>query len=244
MKKFNIHPSFVILIVLSFLLGLIKDMILILICFLIHELGHLLFILLFKYKVNKFSLYPYGGVLFYSEKNDFLYKEFLISFGGILMNFIFYLLFSLLKIHSLVVLNLYFIILNILPIIPFDGGKLLFLMLSVFLPSKLSKIIAYSFSLLLLLLIIVFIRFDGYFYYFIVALILKENILGLIYLNKSYHKFTLMKYLYPNLKLKEKQTKRWVNNPIENLFKGRNMVFDYETFKVGEGEVLNKFYKK
>ena len=60
---------------------------------------------------------------------------------------------------------------------------------------------------LLLFLVINFIRFDGYFYYFIAALILKENILGLIYLNKNYQKFTLMKYLYSNNQLKEKQTK-------------------------------------
>ena len=198
MKKFNIHPSFIILIVLSLFLGLFKDMILILTCFLIHELGHLIFVLLFKYKVNKFYLYPYGGIIFYNEKNDFLYKEVLISLGGILMNFLFYIVCGLFKMPSLAMLNLFFIILNILPIIPFDGGKLLVLTLSIFLPNKLSKIISYSFSLLLLFLVINFIRFDGYFYYFIVALVLKENILGLIYLNKNYQKFTLMKYLYSN----------------------------------------------
>lgn len=243
MKKYNIHFSFIILLVASLMLGLFKNMVLILICFAIHELGHLFFIKIFKYRFSNFSLYPYGGVISYQEKNDFLFKEIFVTSGGVIANFIFYLLFLILGIDVFAKLNFYFIIINLIPIYPLDGGKLLLLFIAYFLPNKLARFIVYSFSIILVVLSIILFKFDGIFFYFTTIMIIKENILGLININKNYKKFTLLKYLNKNSNLKDKETRFWVNNPIDNLFIGKNMVFDYETFKVREEEVLNKYYK-
>jgi stage IV sporulation protein FB len=73
MKKFKFHYSFLILLLFSFFLGLIKEMVLIIFVLMIHEIGHLLFILLFKNSISNIIIYPFGGVINYELKNDFIY---------------------------------------------------------------------------------------------------------------------------------------------------------------------------
>ena len=59
---FNIHFS-TYLLILSFLLtGLIKNIILIYLIVLFHELGHILIIKLLGYKILRVDIYPSGGV--------------------------------------------------------------------------------------------------------------------------------------------------------------------------------------
>ena len=82
MKKYNIHFSFSILLVASLMLGLFMNMLLILICFAIHELGHLFFIKIFKYRFSNFSLYPYGGVISYQEKINKHKNDYQVSMGN------------------------------------------------------------------------------------------------------------------------------------------------------------------
>ena len=94
MKKYSINYTFVVLMLFAILLGLAKEFFLILFCLILHETGHLIFIKLFKYKINKITLYPFGGVIIYENKNDFIFKSVLICLGGILCNFLFYMLFK------------------------------------------------------------------------------------------------------------------------------------------------------
>ena len=86
-------------------------------------------------------------------------------------------------------------------------------------------------------------KLDGLYFYFVFAMLLKENIIAIINFKKEYKKFVLLKHLNPNDKLNIKETKFWINNPIESLFIGRNMIFDYETFKVSEEDILKRYYK-
>ena len=97
MKKFKIHPMFLILIILSFMMGFGSDLFKIIFVLIIHECGHLVFLNIFKFKINDVCFYPFGGIINYEFKNDFLYKEFMISFGGVLLNFLFYIVMLFLK---------------------------------------------------------------------------------------------------------------------------------------------------
>ena len=109
MKKIRIHPLFLIVVFLLILLGLWKELSLILFTLTIHELGHLFFINILDYDFYTLNLMAFGGVLSYKEKNDFLYKSLLISLGGIWFNLFFYILFYLLGFLSLSNINLLFV---------------------------------------------------------------------------------------------------------------------------------------
>jgi stage IV sporulation protein FB len=246
MKKFRIHYSFFILILFSFFLGLIKEMLLIIFVLMIHEVGHLLFIILFKNSISNIIIYPFGGVINYELKNDYIYKELLITLGGVLFNLIFYIFFKLLKLELLSNINFVFLIVNLIPIHPLDGSRILTLILSINFPYYLSKIICFIISMCfsLVLLIYIILNQSGFYYMFLILFLIRINIFSIIKINKEYHMFLLLKYLKPNIRLKDKMTTLFTYNPIKNIFYGKNTIFNFKTFVVKEEVVLRKYFKK
>lgn len=246
MKKFKIHYSFLLLLLFSFFLGLIKEMFLIIFVLLIHEIGHLLFIILFKNSISNIIIYPFGGVINYELKNDFIYKELLITLGGVLFNLFFYSLFKLLNLELLSNINFLFIIVNLIPIHPLDGSRILTLILSINLPYYLSKIICLIVSLILSLILFIYfvINQSGFYYMFLTLFLIRINILSIIKIKKEYHMFLLLKYLNPNLRLKDKMTTLFTYNPIKNIFYGTNTIFNFKSFIVKEEVVLRKYFEK
>ena len=246
MKKFKFHYSFLILLLFSFFLGLIKEMFLIIFVLMIHEIGHLLFIILFKNSVSNIIIYPFGGVINYELKNDFIYKELLITLGGVLFNLLFYLLFKMLKLELLANINLVFIIVNLFPIHPLDGSRILTLILSINLPYYLAKNICFIVSLTLSLIALIYIVLNqsGFYYVFLTIFLIRINIISIIKINKEYYMFLLLKYLNPNLRLKNKMTTLFTYNPIKNLFYGKNTIFSFKSFVIKEEVVLRKYFEK
>ena len=53
MKKYSVHYTFIIVLILAFMIGLLKELSLIFLVLLLHELGHLFFIKLFDRKIKK-----------------------------------------------------------------------------------------------------------------------------------------------------------------------------------------------
>ena len=98
----------------SIVLGFSKEFIIVLLSFLFHELGHFLFLYLFKYKIKSISVYPFGGVIDYLNKPDFLYRYFFISVGGILVNSILFIFGCIFKLDILMDVNLLFILINLI----------------------------------------------------------------------------------------------------------------------------------
>jgi len=245
MKKINFHYTIFISLIISFFIGIYKEFFIVLLTLFIHEMGHLFFIIIFKKEVKRIILYPFGGVIEYDDKPDKLYKNFLISVGGILFNFFFYFLFKLLSIDLFAKLNLLFIFINLLPIYPLDGSRMLFSLFNIIFPYKISKVLISTFSLVLS---VIFFPFLLYFYNaFVLILILfifiKINIMNLVNLQINYQSYALEKYLYPNSHLKEKRTRFWIDDPFNSLFYGRNMLFDYEQFVIDEKVILEDHFK-
>lgn len=246
MKKFSIHYSFFLLILMGILIGLIKEISQMIMVILIHEIGHLVFIKLFKFKLEKINIYPFGGVINYNMKNDFLYKSFFITIGGILFNLIFFFIFKLLNFKLLAELNMYFILLNLIPLFPLDGGRVLLLFLSNFFPYRISKIFTHLISCVVSFFLIIYlsINFNGIYYLLFLFICIRLNILSLIFLKREYQMFLIVKHLNPNNKLKNKITKFWTKNPLLCLYDGKNTVYDFETFKVKEEVILKKYFEK
>lgn len=210
-----------------------------------HDLGHLFFIRFFKYKINKITFYPFGGLILYECKNDSIFRFFLISVGGVLVNLLLFIFFNFIGNKLLADINLFFILINLIPINPLDGAKILLSGLKLIFPYKMSKKIIYLISLILsiLIFIFVFIKFKAYIYLFMLLIFLRLNVSNLSNINKEYHDFLLSKYLYPNPNLKIRRTRFWTNNPINNFFYGYNMLFDYDNLLLDEKRVLNDVFE-
>lgn len=115
----KINYSFLLLIVFSLYIGYFDRLLIFLVAFVIHEIGHLFFILILNVKINSFELSMFGGNLkIQNIENISKYKKFFIYVGGILFNFVFFILF---KSTFFGKVNLILLIFNMFPIVSLDG---------------------------------------------------------------------------------------------------------------------------
>ncbi len=117
---------------------------------LIHELGHSITSVILGIKLNRIVLFPFGGlsVLEYSI-NLSLLKELLILIMGPVTQMVFTYLIYYLKIdvsYYFYTYSMFILIFNLIPIYPLDGGKLINVFLSFFLPFYKSLKITYYLS--------------------------------------------------------------------------------------------------
>lgn len=86
-----------------------------------HELAHMLVALSCKVDVPEVTLLPIGINAKYDGDISFL-KEFLIALAGPLASFLF---FRIINIPLYAAFNLVICLINLMPILPFDGGRIL-----------------------------------------------------------------------------------------------------------------------
>lgn len=116
-------------------LGMIIWVGIILVSVIIHELGHALTAILFKQKA-RIQLIALGGVTSFEGPKLKFWQQFLITFNGPLFGFFLFLLatallqlswaplfFKILKATQMA--NLFWTVVNLLPVLPLDGGQLL-----------------------------------------------------------------------------------------------------------------------
>lgn len=143
-RHVHIHPMFWFLIGVGVLTGSLIQLLIIFSIVLFHELGHYLMAYYFKWRIRSVMIWPFGGVL---ETDEFhtrpVKEEVLVILAGPIQHvwiwfFILFAesnqLFSSGVIEILSLYNLLILCFNLLPVWPLDGGKLMFLWLSVYLP--------------------------------------------------------------------------------------------------------------
>jgi membrane-associated protease RseP (regulator of RpoE activity) len=117
----------------------------------IHELGHFFFLKILKVPTKGILFLPFGGATLFEGK-DVLnrWKNFLISLGGSVASLIYLLiLIFLFKVINFSIFLLIFIsIFNLLPIYPFDGGRIFLDLIS---GNKMAHFLSYLVSILTLL---------------------------------------------------------------------------------------------
>ncbi len=86
-----------------------------------HELAHMLVALSCKVDIPEVTLLPIGINAKYNGETSFL-KEFLISLAGPLASFLF---FEIINNPLYAMFNLVICLINLIPILPFDGGRIL-----------------------------------------------------------------------------------------------------------------------
>ncbi|MEG0770448.1 MAG: site-2 protease family protein [Clostridia bacterium] len=137
-----------------------------------HEMGHILAIYLSKGKISKIHILPFGAQITIFNKENISYKkEIIISASGVLVNFILLLIsvflnyyFDMQILLFMSFCNLSLMLINLVPIYPLDGGRILY----AFLLLKLDIVKATLFSDILSLIFLVLLLSLGI-YVFIVT---------------------------------------------------------------------------
>lgn len=245
MNKININPFFYFLALISIFTGLFKQFLIMYLIIIVHEFGHIFFALIFKYKIIKINIYPFGGYsIFQNDLNISFIKEFLVFLGGILFQFILYLIFKYnINNYSFIYkifinYNTSIILFNLIPIIPLDGSKVINILLNNFISFKYAHLITIYISYIFVFIMIVLFHNN-----------LNMNIMILLLLFLLIKEHKIHKYLFNNFLVERlvKEIRFKKNNFINKLnlnkmMKYRNNIFIIDNKYISEKEILYKKY--
>lgn len=251
LSKIDVSPILYIVVFLSLISGLFKEIIVFILILIIHELGHITMSKIFKWKIDKISFNIYGGYITYDEEIDKPFiEELLITIAGFLSQIIFfiilYILFKLSVIDTKVMFlikkyTMSIILFNLIPIIPLDGSKVLDVILNIFLPYKKTLQVLNYISLISLIIIFSFVIYYHILIevsYIIIFSFLIRNIIINFYEEKYlFNKFLLQRYMTLNIFKK----KNYINGlDINKMKRQKNNLFIVNDNVYSEKEVLFK----
>ena len=210
---FNIHPLTIISLLITLMTGYFKETFIIMTIILIHELGHIIASLIFKWKIEKIVVLPFGAITFFNILiNVPLIEEFIVAIMGPIFQIIFTLVLNnkTISFYSYIIL-----IINLFPIYPLDGSKILYVLIN--------KIFSFKMSHKLII----------YISYFIVSfllflMILDKNIIMILFL------------LFLLFKLKDEINN---HNLIFNKFLYERYLYDFDFKRVKIVSKVDKFKK-
>lgn len=200
----QIHPLLLCLLLVSYLFGLFVEMICLFLLIFIHECGHLIAARYFGWEIKRLVIWPFGGVM---ETEDFYNRptkeELIVTLAGPLQHIwvfgvielLTYTTFPTVYLDQLFWLNTMLLLFNILPILPLDGGRFLFLCIGHWLPFYRSLLVTSIFSLVVipitngilfingwvsppLLILSIILWFDNWFTYRNLHLLLMKHMLA------------------------------------------------------------------
>lgn len=248
LTKIEVHYTYIIIALGFVLTGYFSNLIIFTSIIIIHELGHVLIGLYYKYPLDKIIIYPYGGITkFNTLINTNINKDLLLAISGIIMQSIYYIIITILYnngyireyIYNIFTIYHYAIFyFNIMPIIPLDGSKIVNLILSKYLNFNLSNKLSIVISLLTIIIILTSKIFEYNYSFIIILTLLMKNIYD-TYKNIEYvyNKFVLERYLYnityPHIKI--------INN-TKHMYKNKRHYFNINNKIIKEKDYLNNLY--
>lgn len=250
LSKIEFHYTFIIIALGFVLAGYFSNLIVFTSIIIIHELGHIITGLHFKYKLDKVIIYPYGGMTkFNTIINTNINKDILVAISGVIVQSIYFILITILYTKGYIreyIYNLFTIynnsilLFNILPIIPLDGSKIINLILSKYLYYNLSNKLTIIISFITIIIILIT-RIYEYNYSFIIILgLLMKNIYD-FYKNLEYiyNKFLFERYLYKITYPKKKIIKN-----KKKMYKNKSHYFYINNQLLKEDDYLRSIYSK
>ena len=237
---FKIHPLYYLVACLSIMTGLFKDFIYITLLIFIHEIGHTIGALSYKWKIKEIVILPFGGVTIFNELiNKSLKEEFVILVLGPLFQILFYFILCYFHINTLLITNYHYSLLlfNMLPIIPLDGSKLLNIILNKITSFKLSHLLTIYISLITIILLLIKNR------NLVLYIIIFFTLLKVIKEYKK-HKYIFNKFLFEryNYNLKFNKIKYIKGINLNKMKKEYKHIF-YDKKYYTEKEVLKRHFK-
>ncbi|MBQ7339756.1 MAG: site-2 protease family protein [Clostridia bacterium] len=162
--RIKVHPLFILLFLYS---AFTSKILIFLVCTLTavaHELGHSIVAEIKGYKLNKITLMPFGAIVQGNFDKPFIKDDVIISLAGPLTNLLIAVLFvaswwvyplSYPYTEIAMQANLSMAIVNLLPALPLDGGRILCALLSVRFGKKTANIVCKVLGVLLSVLLLV-----------------------------------------------------------------------------------------
>ncbi len=233
---------------LSFLLtGFIKNILLIFLIVIIHEIGHVFFLKYFHYKIEKVEIFPFGGLTTTNKYiNSPINKDILIYFGGILFQILLYFLFVFINQKGFINQNTFSLFLrynksifffNLLPIRPLDGGEIIHLFLQKFFCYQKTLFISHYISVFFLIAFVLYNIKSNLNNYVIVAFLLYRTIDFFKKRVFFQNKFLLERFMYT---LPYKKIEHNAKQDINNLKKETLHFFKDQNKYIHEKEVLKR----
>mgnify|MGYP004537088541 CR=1 FL=1 len=222
---FKINITTYLLLLSILLCGYFNYLLIISLILIIHDLGHIFFLKLFKIKINNIIILPFGSIINSDLKlNTASYKIFIISIAGILFQLILSFIMNYLHTYGLIneisinIFNYYnklIMIFNLIPIVSLDGSKIL--------KSGVECLFKYLTTIKLInlisiisLIILILTNFNNLSIIIIIIYLLIKIIENIKNTNYIYHNFLIERTLYH---VKHKKIK-YINN-INSLYKNK-----------------------
>lgn len=251
LNKIEFHYTYIILAISFILTGYFSNLIIFTSIILFHELGHFTLAKIYNLNPEKIIIYPFGGITKLNHLiNTKIYKELLTAISGIIFQFIYFFIITVLYKNNIIreyILNIFtnyhysILIFNLLPIHPLDGSKILNLILSKFIPYKLVNKLNIIISIITIIIII---KINYYKFNYTTILIITIIIDNLIKyyknINYTFNKFLLERYLYKIELNKTKKIKK-----LDNMYKDKYHIIKQNNHYLTEKQVLiNRFKGK
>ena len=234
---FKIHALFYIIGFVCFLTGNFKHFIIFSSIIIVHELGHIIGAFIFKWKIDKVILLPFGGITIFNENIDKpLYQEFIIAILGPIFQLTFYFIYKDNEIFNYY--NLVILLFNLLPIHPLDGSKICNILLNEFISFKRSHILTIIISFIVFSVVLFFFKYNLLLlliFLFILIELVKEINKHKYYFNR----FLLERYLYQNNYKKKKTI-----DEIKKMKKQTKHIFKIRKKYYTEKEIIQKLFDK
>lgn len=212
LSKIYFHPLFLIIVLTFISIGKFRFISYFMLLITVHELGHILVSIYFKWNIEKIIILPFGGLTKFNEIiNKPLIEEFLIAVSGIMLQMIFFMLIKdKIDYNYISAINYFIIIFNLIPIYPLDGSKILNIIFNKLTNFKKSILLTIIVSYIFIIgLLIISIRINKLIILVLSFLLIEVNRL---YKEKEFlfNKFLLERYL-GNFKFKKEKTVNSVN---------------------------------
>ena len=246
-NKTSLHPLTYFFALSACLTGLFRELIIVSIIITFHEIGHLIVIRKFNYKVTKLELYPFGGLIKCEKDiNTPLKEEIITALAGVFMQVVLGIIIALLyKLYlirhtfytTFILYNIVLLIFNLLPITPLDGYILLKSLLEYIFSYKMAFFISFLTSIIgLILFIWLNISFNFHNYIIIGFFLYKigESLKKFKYLQIRFYLERLIK----SFSFKRFKIIKGLN--INKMAKDRSHYFLYDNYFITEKEVLAK----
>lgn len=176
MKKTIISDSFILLVAVVCFLDTEGIAILFFVAAIIHELGHLLIIVIFRGQITQFLLTATGGTLRYRLQNETRWRRFFIAAAGPAIGFITAIILSSIGKFRFAGVNLLLSLFNCVPIFPLDGGVILNCIIT---NTRIADLFSKFFCFVLIILSIQVVKAGGGCGLLILSMLLLQNNLNL-----------------------------------------------------------------
>ncbi len=205
----------------------------------VHELGHILVAIYFKWNIDKIILLPFGALTKFNELiNKPLIEEFFIAIAGVIFQTLFFISTkNKIDYKYFSTINYFILIFNLIPIYPLDGSKILNILFNKITTFKNSILLTTIISYIsIIFFAITFFRINKLIILVLIFLTLEVNKL---YKEREYifNKFLLERYL-GEFKFKHKKT---IDN-VNLMKKDYRHLFYIDNKYITESYFLSKMF--